>query len=784
MADPHGQTPVPPEPADLSTIRAMSSRQPELDTFGVLQSAARQALDWRDYLGILRRRRWPAFAVFAMAVVFANVHAFTRVPVYQAQARLLIEPDRANVSGLMEPLEKERSTEADLQTQLALLQSRSLARRAMQAAGIWDSPVNHPSPPEPGSFGALIHGARGAISEVRAEVERRLGVAREPVEVSENAEESAAQEGAEESAKISAFLGGLRVSPLAGGRLVDVFYHSTDPVAAATYANAVVSQFIEQSAELKATASHEVTEWLDDRLAEQRQALDTSEQALQAYRERHALVTLTEQASLTVQKLTDLTTAFTKTKTERIEKEALFNQLSAVQRDRASLDAFPAVLGSAVVQQLKAEVVTLQREQAQLAAKFGERHPSLLKMREAVEAAEERLRAEIGKVVEAVRREYLAARAAETSLGQALEGQKREALSLNRKDIELAVLQRDADSNRRLYDSLLQRANEFGVARERRASNIRIVDAAEVPQSPLGTGIRRDLRYGVLGGLLLALCVAFLLEHLDGYIKTPRQIKSDLGLPFLGLLPLVRTGSDAPPRVDLPPSPAFAEALRVLRTNVRLSIATEGPRVIVVTSACSGEGKTVVASNLALALALTDQRVILVDADFRRPRLHKLFNVRLVPGLSNLLVGETPAAQAIRPTSLSRLQLLTCGMPPPNPSELLDSARFNELLQHLGSQYDWIILDSPPVLPVTDAVVVAARASGVVLVAAADVTPLQAARAVIEQLAGAHARILGVVLNRVDLDKHAYYYARYHQQDYKAYYSAPRDRSTSSARTA
>jgi polysaccharide biosynthesis transport protein len=784
MAEPQGGTPVPLEGVDISTLRAMSLRQPELDTFGAMQSAARQALDWRDYVGILKRRRWPAFAVFATAVTFSLVHAFTRVPVYQAQARLLIEPDRANVTGLMEPLEKERSSEADLQTQLALLQSRSLARRAMQTVGAQDAPASPPTPAgqttiptsaEPGSFKAFIRSVREAISRVRTDVAGMIGGSHEPV---------APMESTEESARINAFLGGLRVSPLAGGRLIDVFYQSTDPVAAATSANAVVSQFIQQSVELNASASRDVSEWLNERLTEQRQALDASEQTLQAYRERHALVSLTEQASLTVQKLTDLTTAFTRAKTERIEKEALVNQLSAVQHDRASLDAFPAVLDNAVVQQLKAELVTLQREQAQLAAKFGVRHPSLIKIREAVGAAEGRLRSEIGQTVEAVRREYLAARAAETSLSQAVEAQKREALSLNRKDIELAVLHRDAESNRRIYDSLLQRANEFGVARERRANNIRIVDSAEVPQTPLGTGMRRDLRYGVLGGLLLGLCVAFVLEHLDGHIKTPRQIKSDLALPFLGLLPHVKTATGASPRVDSVPSPAFAEALRILRTNVRLSIATEGPRVIVVTSACSGEGKTVVASNLALALALTDQRVILIDADFRRPRLHKVFNVRLVPGLSNLLVGETPASQAVRQTGLSRLHLLTCGMPPPNPAELLDSGRFNDLLQHLRDHYDWVIIDSPPVLPVTDAIVLATRASGVVLVAAADTTPLPAARAAVEQLAGAHARLLGAVLNGVDLERHAYYYARYHGQDYNGYYTVSRDRSASSARTA
>ncbi len=441
-------------------------------------------------------------------------------------------------------------------------------------------------------------------------------------------EPPAADETVVDTAKLNGFLRGLRVVAIPGSRLVDVFYESSDPHVAATTANTIVQQFIQQNLELRFLASKEVTEWLSDRLGEQRKALDASVEALRAYQHENGIVPVGEQASLTVQKLTDLTTAYTKAKTDRIEKETLFNQLELSVRERAGLETFPAIANNPLVQELKSELIGLQRQETQLAQKFGDRHPTLIKSREDVRNAEGRLRAEMTKASDSVRREYQSAKSAEVSLGRALESQRNEMLSLNRSDVELAVLQRDMESNRQIYDSLLQRVNEFGVTREPRISNLRVVDRAEVPQAPLGTGIRTDLRYGLLGGLLLGIGVAFLLERLDNRVKLPEQIRDDLGLTFLGMVPLVSEEEPTQPLLVNRTVPAgFGEAIRAFRTNVRLSIATEGLRSVVVTSACAGDGKTLVASNLAVTLAMAEHRVLLIDADLRRPSLHTIFDL-------------------------------------------------------------------------------------------------------------------------------------------------------------
>jgi polysaccharide biosynthesis transport protein len=648
-----------------------------------------------------------------------------------------------------------------------ILQSRSLARRSLETLGAWDRSIETPPQPVAGSWSAFVQTVEGGARRTIAWARESAGFAPR----TKAAEPPAPEESVFDTAKINSFLGGLRVVAIPGSRLVDVFYESPDPHVASTTANTVVQQFIQQNLELRFLASKEVTEWLNERLGEQRKALDASVEALRAYQRKNGIVPVGEQASMTVQKLTDLTTAYTKAKTDRIEKETLFNQLELSTRDRAGLDTFPAIANNPLVQELKSELIGLQRQEAQLAEKLGDRHPTLIKSREGVRNAETRLRAEMTKASESVRREYQAAKAAESSLGHALESQRKELLSLNRSDVELAVLQRDMESNRQIYDSLLQRVNEFGVTREQRISNLRVVDRAEVPQAPLATGIRTDLRLGLLGGLLLGIGVAFLLERLDNRVKLPEQIRSELGLTFLGMVPLVTEEEPRQPLlVDRTVPAGFGEAIRAFRTNVRLSIASEGLRSVVVTSACAGDGKTLVASNLALTLAMAEQRVLLIDADLRRPSLHTAFNLKKEPGLTNFLIGDGQAASLIRRTRVPGLHILTSGTLPPNPSELLDSRRFKKFLLQLGKYYDWVVLDSPPVMPVTDAIVLADVVSGVIFVAAAETTPLPAARSAIEQLRRAPAPLLGAVLNRADLKRRSYYYTKYYRRDYEGYY--------------
>ena len=411
---------------------------------------------------------------------------------------------------------------------------------------------------------------------------------------------------------------------------------------------------------------------------------------------------------------------------------------------------------------MKGELAQLQRQQAQLAEKLGERHPDMVKVASAIESTQTRINAEVQKVVQALRNDYQAALANERALASALDQQRQEAQELNRASIQYGALQRDAQSNRELFQGLLQRTRETDISSDLRTNNIRVVDAAEPAREPSSPNRRNNIALGLMAGLMLGVGLAFLFEYLDGRIKSPEEIQAHLGLPCLGIVPALKSQpKQSDPLLSGRVPHVFAEAVKTIRTNLLFSSAAESSKLLVVTSTGPGEGKTVVAANLAVALAQAGQRVLIVDCDMRRPRVHVLFSLNQEPGLSNVMVGNAKASNAVRKTTTQNLWALPGGKNPPNPAELLGSKRFRDFVKTLGQHFDWIILDTPPVMAVTDAVVVSHRADGVVFVVGAEMTQRNAARHALDQLDSAKAHFFGVVLNRVDLNRNPYYYSTY-----------------------
>lgn len=710
-----------------------------------------------DYAKVLYKRRWIATIVFLIVVLSAVAHTFTATRVFEARTRLMIEIADRNVVAFKEVIEEGQANPDYYQTQYSILQSRALARRTIHGLGLWNSPYLV------GASDQRSFDVGGLVAPLRA----LLGQASER-------DERPAKETARQSQAINALLANLTVEPLRNSRLVDVKYRSTSPVFSARVANELAKNYIEQMLEYKYTASQEATQWLAERLTEQRRAVEDAEAALLAYREQNDAISLEDRENIVVQKLADLSAAVTRAKTERIHKEATERQLRAIEKNPAALETFPPILGNVFIQRQKTEVAELQRQQADLGEKLGDIHPEMLRLQSVIESSQAKLRAEIAKVVQSLHTEYQAARAQELSLAAALEQQKLEALSMNRKGIEYSVLARDVESGKQMYESLLQRANETGVAGELKTSNIRVVDRAEEPLSAVRPRPRLDLTLGALGGLILALGVAFLVEYVDNRLKSPEEIRACLGLAPLGIIPELsnRGAAASTPLVNNGVPQNFVEAFRALRTNVLFSWPDEGPQTLVVTSTGPGEGKTVIASNLAVAFALAGRRVLLIDADMRRPRAHDVFELDQEPGLSNVLVGDVNPSEALRKTNVAGLWALTSGRTAPNPAELLGSRRFKDFLHSLRDVFDTIILDTPPAMVVTDSLIVGRMASGIVYVVGADMTSRYAAQTAVEQFVRARARVIGAVLNRVELDKHRYYYSRYYRREYATYYSA------------
>jgi capsular exopolysaccharide synthesis family protein len=717
-----------------------------------------------DYVRVLYKRRWMAATVFAVVLGVTVVQTFTETPLYEAKTRLLIESGEQNVVSFRQVVDENQTRGDYYQTQHNILQSRALARRTLDAHKLWQTPpFGGAGEARSFSLGSVVMGAPSAV----------IGAVRGAFGSGDAEGEAApADETAAESHAIDVLLSGLTVTPIRGSRLVDVKFRSADPLLARTIANGIAKSYIEQNLEYKFLASQEASGWLAERLAEQRKAVEDAELALQRYREQNDAISLEDSENIVVQKLTDLNAAVTRAKTVRIEKEALYNQLRASQTNAAALDTFPAILTNGFIQQQKADLASLQQQQAQLSEKLGDRHPDMQKLRAAIELAQAKLGGEIGKVVQSVRSEYQSALAQETSLVSALNQQKAEAQSMNRKAIDYGVLQRDVDSSKQIYDNLLQRAKETGVAGELKTSSIRVVDEAERPGGPVTPRVQFNLMVGLLSGLLLAGGLAFFFEYLDSRIKTPDDITRHLGLPHLGMLPAIspKLLKEGYPLITAGVPATFSEAFKGLRTNVLFSTAQQGSRSIAVTSTGPGEGKSMVAANMAVGFAQAGQRVLLIDADMRKPKVHEIFGLQQEPGLSNLLVGQSKASETVRKSSVQGLWVLTSGRLPPNPAELVGSTRFRDFLASLKEHFDWVIVDSPPVMAVTDASLIANHVYGVLFIVGADMTSRHAAGRALDQLERAHARFVGAVLNRADFERNPYYYSEYYRREYTQYY--------------
>jgi capsular exopolysaccharide synthesis family protein len=709
-----------------------------------------------DYVRVLYKRRWTAATAFLAVFVSVTIYAFTATPIYQSKVQILIEKENANVVGFKEAFEQNQIADDYYQTQYKLLQSRVLARRTLETLQLWSHPQFKPGDDQV-SVGTIVMAPVAMLSE--------WFQAAAPIKVPK-ADETEGQSGA-----IDRFLKALTVSPIRNSRLVDVRFASADPALSAQVANALARGYIEQSLEFKFTSSKEASDWLGERLGEQRKQVEASEQALQKYREQTDSVALEDKQNIVVQRLADLNAAVTRAKTERIQKEALYRQITSLQNNRAELETFPAILTNTFIQQQKGELAELQRQQAQQSNKLGPRHPDIVKVGLAIQTVEAKLQGEIAKVVQSTRNDYQAAQAQENSLVGALEQQKRDALELNRKGINYGALQRDATSNRQIFDGLMQRTKETGIAGEQTSSHIRVVDEAEVPRRPSSPNKPVDLALALFGGIAVALGATFFFEYMDNRIKTPEELRSHLGLPYLGMVPAIPGKGPHELLINNGVPGNFAEAFRAIRTNVLFSTSEEGGRSIVVTSTGPGEGKTVVSSNLAIALAEAGQRVLLVDADMRKPRVHSLLGLDQEPGLSNMMVGAVKPSEAVRKTSVSNLWVIPAGMHPPNPAELLGAKRFKDFVATATQHFDWVILDAPPVMAVTDPCLVAHLANGVLFVVGAEMTSRQAAARALEQLEHAKARPIGAVLNRVDLQGNAYYYSQYYRREYSQYYA-------------
>ncbi len=707
-----------------------------------------------DRLAIVHRYRTIAASVFILTTLAIAIQSYGAIPVYLAQARLLIEDERSTaVPGLNPDNTYYQDPEPYYQTQYKILAGRDLVRRVVEKLHLESVPEFNGTAPKPETPMTLA-----------ADLWRRAaGKPPSTVEPPQPGERP------DEAALVSAFAHRLGVDPMRGSRLVDVTFLSTDPVFAALAANTLAKEYVDQNLEVKTAGTANMLEWIDRELASQQRKVQESEVALADYRDRKNAMSLDDKQNIVVSRLNKLSDDVVMAKTRKARAQVAWDQIRAVPA--GGLYEVAAIAQSPAVQLAKSKVLDAERDCARLSERYGEKHPELVKANNALAEARRQYDGEVSHAAQNIRNQFEIAVLEEQTFTQNLNAARADAQDLSKKSVDYNVMEREAKSNRQVYESLLQKRDELRVSSNSRTNNVRIVESADVPKGPTVPLDKRGWPVAAAVGLVLALVVPFGLDYINDTIKTPEDITRRLKLPFLGFVPSVRRDK-SPLLAAVHVQHDFSESLRSLRTALMVMHGGPDPKLLLFTSAQPLEGKTTTAVNLAVALSYGGARVLVIDADMRRPGVDRPLRLTNDRGLSQLLNGEARLREVVQRTVDPNLFAITAGRTPSNPSELLASLRMKRLLADLEhGPFDWVIIDTPPVLAVTDAVVLAPLVTGVAFVVGAEMTRRRLVERAVETIMSTRPRQFGVVLNKIDFVRNKYYYSRYHGHQYKNYYA-------------
>lgn len=715
----------------------------------------------QDYLRVVLKHRWTIATVFAVVFVSVLIFTFTATPIYMGTARVIIEKENPKVVSMQEVMTVDSSGLDYYQTQYKIIESRSVAREVVRRLKLDQHEEFVPKPKE-GLFYDIVYFIPNTIGYIASLFKT----------------DEAAKKAKSDSAIVNAFLQRVKVTPIRNSRLVDIGFEAKSPYMSAKIANTLAKAYIDNNLETKLRATQDAVAWLEGQIVTERKKVEEAEQALLRYKEQKGIVTdfSTDVETITAQKLAEINKQVVEATSRRVEAETRYRQAADIRHSPDKLDSVPDVIRDELIRDIKKQEVEIQKRMSELSKRYGARHPQILALQEELNSLQSRKSNEIGRIVDALYNEYKVALAKEYSLKNALSQQKGESLAMNVKAIDYNVLKRQAESSREMYDILVKRFKETSITEDIKTGNIRIVDLAEIPKSPVKPKKAQNLLLGLIVGLALGVGLAFFLEYLDNTIKVPDDIKNILKLPYLGPVPAIAAAEggavngEKNPADDLvshlSPKSTASEAYRGIRTSILFSSAEQAPQVLIISSSGPREGKTITSANIAITMAQAGNRVVILDCDMRRPRVHKIFSLSRDRGMSNLLVGNDELDNVVLHTDIPNLDVIPSGPIPPNPSEVLSSQRMADLIEVLRGRYDRIIIDTPPITAVTDAVILSKVVDGVVLIVRAGVAHRELVRNAVEQLRQVNAHILGAVLNGVDMGRDSYYYYQYYYYYY------------------
>lgn len=714
---------------------------------GPMADDADDGLDLMELWRSVTKRKWAILGLVLVVGLLAVALAMSITPIYRATAVVMFESDKAQVVSIEDMYTRSSGNQTYLSTQLEIVRSREVALKTVKTLKLWEHPAFDPRVPKTSPLDKALNSALDA-----------LGMAASVDSVEWTPEQLA-------SAVVGGFQASVSVELLRNSQIARISFESSDAALAARAANQLAQVFIENDLNARYEMTRQATNWLQERVTDLKDKVLQSERSLQAFRERSGIISSQGAAqSGSSSQLEGLTTRLIDARLRRTDAETAYSQVRSAPKG-ADLSEIPAVMRAPGLGDAKRNFQEAERKFGETSQRYGFEHPRFVAAKAELEASKASLKTQLETTVAGIKREFEAAQAVEREIERTL-GQARSSVqTLNRSEFELGVLQREVESNREMYNMFMTRAKETKSTSDLQSPIARVVDPALQPGSPVKPQKSRIVLISMLLALAVGVGASLLLDQLDKTLKTADDVERKLQVPLLTTLPLLnkadaRRASSARLFADQPNS-VFAEAVRTARSGVLLSALDEPHRVLVVTSSLPGEGKSTFAINLALSHAQT-QTTLLIDGDMRRPSVAK--SLDLTPsamGLSNFVASNKPISDCVQRIEGTRLFVMPSGPLPPNPLELISSRRFKDRMDELSQQFDIIIIDSPPVELVSDALMLCSVASGVIYVTKAMETATPMVAKGLERVRRADGKVLGVVLNHFDFKRASKYYGDY-----------------------
>lgn len=696
------------------------------------------------FRSIWRAKWWIGSFVVLILIITALVLSSIR-PTYRATTTLLIDNNAPKVVSIEQIYGLDGSGTSYLQTQFNLLKSRPVIERAVKQLNL----INHPDF-DPNQ--QVVNGFSQALADTKLSIMMLVPGLVDPESLLEQApltdEERLEQ-------VVDAIIASVKTEPIRNSNLVQIHVDVYDRELVAKLANGIAKAYIESQLDASSEMTNMATEWMNGRLQELRATLKESENNLKAYMESQGLIDLGGVTSISASELEGLNMRLMDARRATLEVESEYQQIARTRSQGwEALASNPAVMRNPLVQTFRSEEAKARSKVDELSQRYGPGHPTMLAAKSELDAASNSLRMQVEQVVAGIERNYQIARANEGALRKSYEDKKSNIKDIGRAEFKLKELQREVETNKSLFDTFMTRLKETTATSDLQTVNARIADPAVKPTLPIKP--QKSLILAIAGFLaaLLAMGLVSLRNSLNNTFKRIDEVENQLNLPVFGLLPIVKkvkARKDIVERFKHNADRPFIESVKTIRTAVSLTSLDAAHPLLMVTSSLPGEGKTTTSTNMALAFGQLE-KTLLIEADMRRPTMAKTFGIAVgTPGLANLLAGTSTIDDAV--VDLDGLHVITAGLVPPNPLELLSSAKFKQLLSELSECFDRIIIDSPPINAVSDGLVLAQYADAVVFVIKSDSTPQQQVKTAVGKLLQHNAPLKGVVLNQVDVDK-------------------------------